>query len=578
MTKVRKAIVLFATIAMVCTLPLAAQYVQDTPGIGSSGGFTSNTKKATASIFSNTVDNYMDVHGWSGINLDKWFGFVGVAGVTSNAPLQTGTASGIGKGSLGYARKFGDIYLGAWYYGNIVQVTGTSQFETSSVTATYPQMDSQVMGSKTTTTTWNPSYRNATNQIEFLVGIAGQGIKVGYFHSATTDRRPQIGPLTVLENFLAGTTTYTNASDEYSDAAGHYVPYLGWGSVFKVSDLAIKPYLTFALDIYSDKYTSALSSYSTLQGNYVGDSTTTIVGSSSGYLKPTLLVGANLDLPQKGPFVMTAGLEYGLGIWAYNNKYDDSGFSGETKGTASWTGSSNVSRSFVSTETIDATTITINDITRSNHVITPSFKISGTIEDNIRLGAKLWLPVTIGVTSTDSYNDGYSVTKNVMVNPALSQANTTTTRNIHGSRILQENTQFELEARIGVGASYALVPGRFTVNAGFTARPTIFRRNVVKTSPNGDTVDTTTIVDGDGVVTSDTITVTQNTTADTVAYTDTWVPFGGNISAGFALSLGSHVTMDFQAGVPFGSYAATDAQENFSFDLTKLNVLFSFQF
>ena len=572
MSTARKAVILFAITAVVCTLPLSAQFVQEGPG-----DFTgSNTKRATASIFATDMDDYMDYHGWSGINLNKWFGFVAMdqAAVSNVTTPLGGSAVSINKASLGYARKFGGIYLGAWYSGNIVQVTGDSDFEEKTVEATYDPA-TQKMLTKTTTTEWEESYRNATNQIEFLVGIAGQGIKLGYFHSATTDRRPQEGPFTVLETFNDSTVNYKGESAAFSRSAGHYVPYLGWGSVLKAGDLAIKPYLTFALDIYSHKETANGSDeYTTYQGIVQGDKVNTITGANNGYVKPTFSLGSDFDLPPKGDLSMTAGLGYDFGIWAYNNKYDDSGFAGNTKGTVSWNGSNTVTRSSLNTVTDTNSTLTINDITRSSHLITPTFKVSTTIEDNLKLGAKVWLPFNIAVSKEDRYSDKHQTVSTVHANPAQSQQNTTVTTDTHTASGLTESTLFSFAPRIGVGASYSLIPSRLTINAGFTASPIAFEREVKKTSPNGEDTVKTRTVDGNGVTISNTVTATQSAVNDSVAYTDTWTSFEGLISAGFALSLGSQIVMDFEAGVPVG----TTSKDSFSFDLARLNVLFTLQF
>jgi len=585
MSKARKAVILFAITAMVCTLPLAAQFVQEGPdGFGGSG---SNTSRATASIFGTDLDDYMDYHGWSGISLNKWFGFVAMDQANGMGMLQNPAyKTPINKVSLGYAQKIGSVYLGAWYSGNIVQVSNwNTPFERSSVSATYDPL-SQIMLTKTTTTEYEESYRNATNQIEFFVGVAGQGIRVGYFHSAATDKRSQEVPYIVVQNFDTGVTSYEGKTSEYANSVGYYVPYLGWGSVFKAGEFAIKPYLTFALGIYSNKYANVFRpNYTTYQGNLQGDYVKNIDGSSYGYIKPTLSVGADLDLPQKGILSMTAGIGYDMGVWAYDNKYDDSGFSGETKGTAAWTGSNTVSVGALNTTTTSATELDIADITRSSHVITPTFKIGFAIEDNLKLGAKVWLPIGITVGTTDRYTDERTIVKIVHSGSALPEANTTTTTRTHTPNGMEETTQFSIDPKIGVGASYALIPSRLTINAGITVRPIAFRREVTKISPNGETTTTTSVVDGNGATTSSTITASPNTTtADTVEHTDTWVPFGGEISAGFALSLGSRISLDFEAGVPFGGADGSNAldnsfgKENFSFDLTRLNILFTLQF
>lgn len=594
MSKVRKAAILFAIAATVCAFPLSAQFVQQK---ASPTEFASNSLQATAGLFGTDMDDYMDYHGWSGINLNNWFGFVamgqakGVRAIDLYEPdshwkqeADKDGTSPIYKVSLGYARKFGSIYVAGWYSGNIVEVAGDrgtlgkDQFKTETLTGIFDQYTQTQTGERRLTV-WNESFRNATNQIEFLIGVQGHGIRVGYFHSAATDRREQPRDLTVTTTFNTNMVTHDGVTDEFAQSYSIIGPYLGWGSTFAIGEgMAVKPYVTAVLGFYTDKVTDVWQEpYTVHFGNRIGSAeTTNIDGYSRGYIRPWFGVGASLDLPQKGAASMTAGIDYGLGIFLYSNNYDGSGFGGDVAGTAWWSGTNTVTLSNASMIRTEAKSeIETVEKTLADHTITPSFSVTTTIEDNLRLGAKLWLPVTITAGSDKGIDYKHSVTTDRYDNPAMSQNNRTTTEVTTTPDKLEETTTFAIAPKIGIGASYALVPGRFTVNAGVTLVPLNFTREVVKTTSAGIETTRTTVKDGNNVTINDSTAASITDTDSTVAHTDTWAPFAGNVSAGFALSLGASITLDFLAGVDFGGVTGA---HNFDFDLTRLNVLFTFQF
>jgi len=85
-----------AVILMGLAIPLGAQTAYTDVG-----SLESNTSAATAGLFTNSVDDFMNVHDYTGVLTEgaKWFGFI--------------TGKNIAGGMLdaGYARNFGGIYL-----------------------------------------------------------------------------------------------------------------------------------------------------------------------------------------------------------------------------------------------------------------------------------------------------------------------------------------------------------------------------------------------------------------------------------------------------------------------------------
>jgi len=179
--------------------------------------------------------------------------------------------------------------------------------------------------------------------------------------------------------------------------------------------------------------------------------------------------------------------------------------------------------------------------------------------------------MTIRNTSNDYYTDDYTTTVRSYYNSSLYQAlNYTTKEHSHTSEGLTETNSFQISPRIGIGASFNLIPDRFTVNAGFTAYPFDYTHSVTKVSRNGENTTYTKTVDGLGTTTADTVNVSASSVRDSVAYTDTWGQFTSRIAGGFSFSFGPQFTLDFLAETPIDN--------TFNINLTNFSVLLAFKF
>ena len=556
----------FAITAMVLTTPLSAQWAQTAPE-----GLESNTYRATAGLFRNEVDNFADTRYWSNVTFDKWFGFA-TGGQTTGANVTGGTGAGaITKGSLGYAGKFGNLYLGAWYNGNITQITGGSAVQT--ITGTDDPV-TQTQTSTVTATTYASAWANSTNQLSLLFGIGDMGFKVGFFESLATDKNPAAptaGRAYTVTDTHDGVIGYANETVEYSLLGGYLRPSLGWG----MSVSGFKPYVDLAFDIYQEEKIDSSKNYTTANGQIVGAETTTAyAGWNRGYIAPDLTVGADIDIPGSA-FTSTVGLKYGLNFRLYNNSYDVAGFSGNAKGPVNWnnTGNTTVTRYIDRTITATSATLTFADTTNWNHAITPSYKIAGEPLDGFKLGFKMTLPVTINARTQDNYSEAYSNTRTVYNNNVNLAQNTTQKTLTRNNNDLVETTTFGIALTANVGASYKLIPNRFTVNAGISATPLSYSHTVMKTSPNGVRQTTTnTTVDGYGVTTAETVTVTTTPplyNPDSVDRRDTWAQFTGSALVGFVFEFTPQLFVDLYA---------TAAGANFNVNIANVNVLFGFKF
>jgi hypothetical protein len=245
-------------IAAILAMPVMAQ-TPPIESIGTGDEPRSNTKIATGLIFTNDVDNFINYHKYSAVLTGdaKWFAFVTGKPVTGIGG--TGYAA-----DLGYARNFGSLYLGAWYRGNIAYLPTNGGSVISSITPTWDN-DREVLLQTTETTSYTAKNLTSTNNIEFLIGVAGQGIKVGFFESYVTDQNPANTTLTVID-YQDGRKDYTNAAVEYKSGRGFLRPYIGWGSNFAIGDANLMPYVNFNMGIYNDTQINDTENYTEVNG------------------------------------------------------------------------------------------------------------------------------------------------------------------------------------------------------------------------------------------------------------------------------------------------------------------------
>jgi hypothetical protein len=531
-------------------------------------GQSSPTGTATAGVFTTDVEDSMDVHSWTGVEFDKWTGFAGY-GSTSN-PI-----------SLGYATRFGDgLYLGAWYTGNIANKNST---EEQSIVSQY-SLTNQLLTEKTTTITYTDQYTSSNNRLNVLLGVAGMGFKIGFYESLTVYEYPDITK-TVVEDANGASKTYTNdyIVDDYLREEGWLTPSLEWGMSLEAGDLTIKPKVgvSFGIRRNTNIY-NVKANYSTLNGEVVGAETVNYNnGTISDYLQPSFTVGADVDLSPE----VTLGLSYGMGFTAYNNSYDNLGFSGTAAGEVSLTGSTTVTQTLATTTTTTTGTLRIIEKTAQSHTITPSFYYSKEIADGLELGFLATLPITISARSENpTSNPVYetkTTTKTEYNNPAQRPLNNTREEStVRNNSILEETTQFSIGLSAAAGASYALVPGRFKVNAGISLTPFLYTGTTTKSTRESENqTNTVKTYDADGNLVSTVVSLqttggtaaTTDTTTDRVSATNTWSAFAVSAAGGFTFNFNENAAIDM--AINGGS-----SNNAFTLNLSSVRVLFSFKF
>jgi hypothetical protein len=573
MNKTIKVIAISVVAALFFALPLAAQTYDASPA----GEPTSNQRNATATLYKTDVDNFLNVNNWSAVNLDGWFAFL------------HGSAPNGFRGNIGYATKVSDLYLGFRYYGNIFQNTGGN--ETVTLNPTYNQ-DTQQLTSLTETTAYPNRWHNSTNQFEVLIGVAGMGIKVGFYESFAARPSDQYSPTDAVSGNTMrdlvktdnqnGYIDYSGVPIEYSRLYGLMQPSIQWGTLLNISGLTVKPRVGFALNIFQntliDNYYAPYTEFNgtpTQPKNEIRGN-----GNNSGYLQPVISAGADITLPKKDNLGTTFTLNYAVNFNAYDNDYSASGFSGTAAGPVSWSQASTTTTTSINGDSKTTTaSLSFNDTVSSTHSITPIITLDKTVIDGLNLGLAIRAPITITSGSTDTYSETRTISEvRDFTATNSADAKTVTETTVYNPNGLTETSRFNIASSVRIGAKYNLIPKRFTVNAGVQLDPCSWTYSTSTRSRNGTGQrKTETVKDGDGVVTSRTDITEFEGFSDVSSATSTWSPLSGAVAGGFVFSFNDNIALDFMANAGWTNNDSYTAQ-NWSLNLTTVNVMFTFKF
>jgi hypothetical protein len=495
------------------------------------GGPESPTSKASAGRFTTDVDNVVSTGGWGDVSADKWLAFAG----WDNKLF-----------SLGYARKIGGLYLGAWYNGNIV-AGGEETTEYTGVA--YDAFGNPIEESSgydvATTQPW--TYTN--NRLSVLLGIAKHGIRLDVKENYLSRDIP-----TAASSHTEATTggvSGNNDVTEYKFLKGWTDIYAGWATSLPVGALTIKPRANLGVMLYSDDENAVSKVNSTSPGsaNYTAANTvaTAQAGKNTSFIRPAILAGAGLSgLP--GGFGLD--LEYAINFDIYTSSYDLYGGSGSVAGTAEWAKASNYSYSTTTPATLTsyvAGGVAIEEKTRIQHIITPAFTKSIDLGDRVKLGLKVGVPVTLGsATSGGKYTETWSTTTTANTGGTTTVVQTSNVSYTSGE---SETSLFKVAPSVSIGAQFAAIPNRLTINLGLkNAVSYSNERTVTKPVGIGYTTSKTTV---DGLVTADTKTsgapptvATASTAKDTASVKETLSDLSAAISAGFTFQFSPNFLVD----------------------------------
>jgi hypothetical protein len=547
------------TAAALSVCPLMAQtisdWVSDPPS--ALGVPLSNTANATQELFGTDVDDFLSYHSYSDVEFDKWFGYAGY---------------GDSYLSLGYARRFGGIYLGLNYTGNIFQASETKKTET--ISSTYDQY-----GNNTAKDAFEDNLNKTLqpdNEIDVLIGVAGMGIKVGFSEDLKIVEGPQ-GTSNLNqknENPQTGRINYVNTVDSFTNISGNFIPSLGWGMVLDLGGLKIKPLVDAAFLIHREHSEDIRKNYSTEQGKVIDEQISVLTNGANkqqNYFRPEITAGADLVLMEKDTLELDAGLKYTIGFALYSNDYDVFGISGSTKGfVTSLTGTQRISEGYWGANEYRSVAAALSEQSDLRHTIAPSFSYYNTLNGNVDIGFNLAPKFLFGSLSETTWTE----TKTVTVSAPTTQGGNRVTTTVVDTTGKAETTigYFQFAPAITTGIKYTAIPDRFVLNAGIGAGMTYTRATQTK-KPAGFGRKVTTEVDANGNTTE---TVDANVAAasipttlqrDSVAVINAWEGLTGTVSGGFTFYFTPKVTVD--------ASLSSSTTNKFTIDTNQLQLLFT---
>jgi hypothetical protein len=388
-------------------------------------GPVSNTKDASAGLFGNDVDNFMNYFGFGAAAFDNWFGYAGY----QNTAETGNTGNNSSRFSLGFARRLGGFYLGAWYNGNAAELNSGSLHEKDPAGTIDIDGGSQI---DSTDHRGDPAFLYTGNQIQFLLGFGRFALKLGFQEELE------------ISNFT-GPKTENSTTGYYDENAtkGYFAGDIGAGLPVNIGDLTLKLNLDARVFFHLDS------------AENISEASGTIArwGKRGDYIKPEINLVLDLDIPGDYNDVLTPGISYTFSTGFYNNTYDVNGITGNVKGRVRWgdastrTGNISVADVYVSENSLG--------MFESSHIITPRLNYSRDLDGRFALGIFAGVPVLI---SHDSYNS-YEEKTTVFSTPQM----------VTIQRLRPETADIlnlVVTPKLDLGVSFQAIPGRLTLNAG----------------------------------------------------------------------------------------------------------------
>jgi hypothetical protein len=598
MNKKWKVILIALITALALAMPLAAQTEAPSP--------QSNASKATLTNFGGDVDNFFHLHNWGNVEFNKYFSYAGFrnAGAFDGYELD-----------IGYARRFGSIYLSAFYEGQITERGTASSYTSDSTVTTYGLNGGIYEEDRNVNTITNgsgsvnidPPYIN--NNIGVLVGIGSMGIKAGFYETlrstdkytsdlfnATTDDYGTTTQATQITETSAGLKTLTRDVTDYKYLAGTMLPYLHWGMKLNVASLVIKPKVEIGLGIVAKKETYSFAGTNTTissgnnvteNGTAVGTHTSGESYTDNGYLFLGAKLGADVNFPAKDNQRFTAGLSYAITPRIYSRSYENASGDEKVAGTVS---AVNYTQNTVDNTTGTTTSVTGSIVTATEksylrHSITPTLRYANDLSDQVSLGINGKVDFGFG-TGTNGNSSGKKTTTTLRTvkahngDPAASYTETKI-KEEYPTTSNQDISQFSVTSSIGAGIKWAIKPDRFTINAGLSITLPSYTSTTTHTLPVPATIEKTETVYEDGSKTSasDITTTGGNiTTTDTTTVQEAWGALAANWSLGGVFSFTPNFAVDMYIHSGSGILDNNQAFATLNLDQIQYSMLFTLKY
>lgn len=420
----------FTVTLFLLIISAASVAAQNLPG----GIWSSPQSTTTEGRFRSNADDFIRPDAYTNVRFDKWFGMTAFLWEPEN---YTAVAT------AGFATKANNIYIGAFYNGNLWAYKTVNNY-TERVYDTTPPAGGITGKTYNVYNSINLGGVNTPlNNAAVLIGVANMGFRLTYRTNYQSFNENSI---------VTGDQLYNN----YQMELGYMIPQIAWAMTKNLTANGIKPYLT--VDLAFDRNYQKFETAGPDENNITG----TKIGRSLNHFDPVFSVGlGGYTLYRKEAFSLSADLDYVLTLNIYDNDYSyiDNGVykTGNIKGTFSPGINPYIERSFIS------------------HLVTPSLSGSWS-QDKLSLRFKLNLPLTF------SGEDQNSMTMNSASNLIY-----------HG--ISNSYSTFIFRPDLRLAMRYSIVPNTLALNAGARIQATaitIETRNQ-KTYNEGENVDTRTV-------------------------------------------------------------------------------------
>jgi hypothetical protein len=378
--------------------------------------WTSPQSATTEGRYRSNADDFIRPDSYLGVKFSKWFGLTSFLLDENVGPV----------GTAGFAAKAKDIYIGAFYNGNLWANTPVNNYIEQEPNTT---PNGGIAG--TTYDVYNsisvsgPS--NPINNVAVLFGVADMGVRLTYRTNYQLFNKNDI---------VTGNQLYKS----YYEESGYITPQIAWAMAKDMTKQGIRPYVTFDLGFnrdYQKTETSGPDSSGITGGR---------IGRSLNHLDPSLSAGlGGYTLYNKDGFKLSGDLDYVLTLNIYDNEYSyiEGGVykTGKIQGTYSPGSFPYVERSFVS------------------NLLTPSLSGSWS-KDKVALKFKLNLPLML---SSEEQNDMGPDSSNKLIYVNANDATTTFT--------------FRPDLRLAM--QYKIIPDKLTLNTGARLQATAITLSTV---------------------------------------------------------------------------------------------------
>jgi hypothetical protein len=536
MTKKRKVFTLGLIILMVlASFPLtaydlgSAENATEVPDATKpmADGPASPTNKASAGRFGTDVDNILSLIDWSDVNKEgKWLGF---AGWDNNLF------------SLGYARKIGGIYLGAWYNGNVVSA---GEQDTEFVSVTYDDAGNPTREESGYLPVATQPWVYSNNRLSLLVGIANMGINLDVRENYLGKELPQDSSVRT-EDKVAGTVSGNKEVTDYKYLKGWTDIYAGWGMPLSLGSLSVKPTAQLGVQLYSNDQNTVSKTSSTNPGSLVYTDTdivaTAQAGKNTAFIRPNIAVGASVG---GLPWGLGAALEYAINFDIYTSSYDLYGGSDPVAGDVSWDFWNNYSYSNTTptqSKSVTAGGVTVEEKTRLQQIITPSLTYATDLGDRVEFGLKFDLPFTVdSKTSGGKYTETWKTETTTPTGGVTTKTETHTVLYTSGE---SETSGFAVAPALYIGTQIKAIPNKLTINLGLT-NAIEYSSEKTLTKPTGVGYKTEKVT-ANGAVTKDEKTSDPiGTKYDYSSVKESWSGLDAKISAGFTFYFNPNFLVD----------------------------------